>query len=848
MIYLSERGIIMKTILRIFLPIIFLIFLLISCYEFLSIDQPEFADPNSTFEVPITVALTPEEEGGRGYFGIRLPIGWTVEDSISYSGVHNGTFIYSSAASASMDSLSNAPNGYYWCVCESDTVDSLHGGTVSLTPQIKTDNQTGTFFIDYMITDRFHGRPPGSHVVRSGSYPISVDAPTIATVANTNDSGDGSLRQALSTIGSSGEIVFDISYPATIILDTTLVIDRSVTITGPEQGDLTISGNNKSKIILINPHIDVNICNVILKDGKELEWHGGGGAINCNGSVLNLNKVTITHNNSHHGGGIFSENSTLVLTDVKITNNSAYARGGGICCYGDSVVSLTNVIIDSNSAQFGGGILSYSPLNMTDVIITNNSARADGGGIYCRGYSDHSLYNVKVKQNSAGRGGGVNLSGKNVFLKKVTISYNTARYVDEGGGGIFYTSSTNLIFDSEERCNVFLNTARAGNDISCGFGSDTMKIQSVVVDTFTVLNPTDVHAAPFNKYHFDILNGKVSQSSTDLYVSPDGDDNNSGIASSEALKTISLAIIKIIADSLNPRTIYLNDGIYRSSTSGEHFPLGLPNWVTLSGTSKENTILDAENGSNVFISRDNINVNRLENLTITRGSSSFGGGICCIDGTLYLTNIKICNNWGHLGGGIFCTDVTIYLSKVSIFNNTSEDMGGGIYCGDQSELNFDSAERCNIYLNTSACGPPNDLFKPDDGNIISVVVDTFTVMNPTNYHAAPIEQFTFDILNAIVTNISEESLNIPKEFTLSQNYPNPFNPSTKIEFTLPKPEEVKIKLYNTLGQRVEILLNQHMKAGYHEIEFFARNLSSGIYFYRIEAGEFQDVKKMILLK
>jgi len=95
----------------------------------------------------------------------------------------------------------------------------------------------------------------------------------------------------------------------------------------------------------------------------------------------------------------------------------------------------------------------------------------------------------------------------------------------------------------------------------------------------------------------------------------------------------------------------------------------------------------------------------------------------------------------------------------------------------------------------------------------------------------------------------------PSSFSLYQNYPNPFNPSTTIEFALPKAEIVTIEVYNTLGQRVEIILNQPMKAGHREIEFNAHNLSSGIYFYRIEVvdparrtGEFQDVKKMILIK
>ncbi len=98
------------------------------------------------------------------------------------------------------------------------------------------------------------------------------------------------------------------------------------------------------------------------------------------------------------------------------------------------------------------------------------------------------------------------------------------------------------------------------------------------------------------------------------------------------------------------------------------------------------------------------------------------------------------------------------------------------------------------------------------------------------------------------TTIDENTIDYPNRFYLSQNYPNPFNPSTKITFALPKAETVKIDVFNIRGQKIETLLNQHMKAGIHEVEFNAENLSSGIYFYRIEAGEFQDVKKMILIR
>ena len=89
---------------------------------------------------------------------------------------------------------------------------------------------------------------------------------------------------------------------------------------------------------------------------------------------------------------------------------------------------------------------------------------------------------------------------------------------------------------------------------------------------------------------------------------------------------------------------------------------------------------------------------------------------------------------------------------------------------------------------------------------------------------------------------------IPRKFSLEQNYPNPFNPNTVISWQLAVGSDVELSVYDLLGQKVAKLVSEKQKAGYHEIEFNGQNLSSGIYFYRIEAGEFHDVKKMLLLK
>ncbi|MHA2307416.1 MAG: T9SS type A sorting domain-containing protein, partial [Candidatus Hodarchaeales archaeon] len=100
-----------------------------------------------------------------------------------------------------------------------------------------------------------------------------------------------------------------------------------------------------------------------------------------------------------------------------------------------------------------------------------------------------------------------------------------------------------------------------------------------------------------------------------------------------------------------------------------------------------------------------------------------------------------------------------------------------------------------------------------------------------------------------VTGMSEKEIaDIPLAFDLKQNYPNPFNPSTKIKYDLPKPEKVKIEIFNLLGQKIETLINKPMSAGSHQVEFIAKELPSGVYYYRIQASGFQQVKKMVFLK
>jgi hypothetical protein len=98
------------------------------------------------------------------------------------------------------------------------------------------------------------------------------------------------------------------------------------------------------------------------------------------------------------------------------------------------------------------------------------------------------------------------------------------------------------------------------------------------------------------------------------------------------------------------------------------------------------------------------------------------------------------------------------------------------------------------------------------------------------------------------SNIVEVEILTPIQFLLEQNYPNPFNPSTTIEYSIPESGNVKLQVYNSLGEELVTLVNDYKEAGNYKINFNASDLSSGIYYYRLASNSFNEIKKMILLK
>ncbi|MCB0287509.1 MAG: T9SS type A sorting domain-containing protein [Calditrichaeota bacterium] len=108
----------------------------------------------------------------------------------------------------------------------------------------------------------------------------------------------------------------------------------------------------------------------------------------------------------------------------------------------------------------------------------------------------------------------------------------------------------------------------------------------------------------------------------------------------------------------------------------------------------------------------------------------------------------------------------------------------------------------------------------------------------------------FGIYRALLspTAIADDETALPGKFNLAQNYPNPFNPSTTISYQLPNANRVKLSVYDMLGREIQTLVNEQQNAGQHTVQFDAQQLPSGVYFYSIDAGNFQATRKMLLIE
>ena len=232
------------------------------------------------------------------------------------------------------------------------------------------------------------------------------------TVINTNDSGQGSLRQAILNASSGDTINFDSALAGKTITLTSgeLDITNNVNIDGSFPSGLpavTISGNHSSRVFEFARGTSA-IGGLIIADGNNTSSPLGGGILNDKGVNLTVSGVEISHNSATKGGGIENDGGTLTVSGVEISHNSA-AKGGGIENDGGTL-TVSAGDISNNSATKGGGIdnTNAGTVTLDTCNVQGNTASTEGGGIDNTNAGTVTLDTCNVQGNTAPVGPDIN--------------------------------------------------------------------------------------------------------------------------------------------------------------------------------------------------------------------------------------------------------------------------------------------------------------------------------------------------------------------------------------------------------------------------------------------------------
>ncbi|MDZ8185463.1 MAG: choice-of-anchor Q domain-containing protein [Nostoc sp. ChiSLP02] len=527
------------------------------------------------------------------------------------------------------------------------------------------------------------------------------------TVTNTNNSGAGSLRQAISDANALtgrdiikfGGLFNDAIADTINLTGSSLTIKDNLTIQGTDASLLSIIKNAASRVFDIRNGVSAAINGLTITNSYSSE--GGGGAIS-NSGVLTLSNSNVIGNTADNGGGIYNSGN-LTLNSSKIIGNDANERGGGI--YNSGTLTVNNSTISSNNAIYdGAGIyndgnltVNYSTISGNEVANydNNNYYPSSGGGIYNTTFGTIDVNNSSITSNHADQasGGGIYNSGI-LTVSYTTITNNNAddTSFEVGGGGIYNdgtltvrnsTISNNTGYFGGGIYNQGTLTVRnaniRGNNASYGGGIYNVASATVIGSTIS----DNVAGGESNSSGGGIYNNGTLILSNDTISNNDGGYYGGGIANGFGYgeKTNGTASVTNSIISGN-KAVYIGGGIYNNNVF----------------TLKSSTVSDNDVGTAFFSDGRGGGIFNGDTFTaiasIISGNevTSDGGGIYNTDGILKLINTTISGNkaigsfsydyYEGFGGGIYNNDGTVTLYNSTISGNSAYYGGGGIYNND----------------------------------------------------------------------------------------------------------------------------------------------------------------------
>jgi LPXTG-site transpeptidase (sortase) family protein len=352
------------------------------------------------------------------------------------------------------------------------------------------------------------------------SLPIHSAHAATLTVSNANDSGVGSLRQAIADASAGDTITFDGDY--TILLESTLLIDKDLTIDGSGH-TIKLDGQNAHRVITIAEEKIVSLKHLYIQNGFSNYSSGGGifsqGTLTLTDSIITNNTVygergggmevqsatgttiedTVFSGNtaSFNGGGLYANNSdNLTIINSTFSNNTTgdHDYGGGLYAKNSDNLTIINSTFSGNTALRGGGLYAYYShnLTLTNSIFDSNTTSGDGslfgGGLYAKNSDNLTMTNSTFSGNTANYGGGLYANySNNLAMTNSTFSGNTAA----GNGGGLYADNSAL---------TLTNSTFTGNDASYGGGIGSGSNSTLTLINSTFSSNTASYGGGFNRY------------------------------------------------------------------------------------------------------------------------------------------------------------------------------------------------------------------------------------------------------------------------------------------------------------------------------------------------------------
>ena len=658
------------------------------------------------------------------------------------------------------------------------------------------------------------------------------------SATGSDDGGDGSAENPFETIQKGVDIAIDMDtvYVSNGIYEGGIVIsNKTISLIGESREETKINQPISSpQISIIDSQSDTTrVENFMIKRGSS----NNGGGIYSSGSTIEIDNVDFEYNSSsNNGAAINSIESTVKVQSSTFNSNTCDNSGGAIYVDPLTTCEIYNSSFTNNVASWGGAIatvgggkLLIEGCNISFNTASGNNPNPDydyptfggGGGIYQEWSDSLEIYDSEISNNiaSTGTGGGIAVYlSDDIIIDNVILDNNSS---SGGGGGVMFLRTDNVLFENSTISNNISNNNSGGGIF---IGSESAQASIVINATFNRLSIFNNHAMSGGAIFcwstiLNLYNSTIAQNEA-----TDPDWSGGGLASHYV--TEPNIINSLFYDNI-PNSIHNG---YPQTSVLVAYSLVQEVWAG------EGNLVDIDP---LFMDPEN------EDFRLQLTSPCIDAGTADLDGNGFDDNdlfyTGTAPDMGALEWVIAAPNLQAYSLDSTIFLTWSAIEEDLLY------YQLDRATNAMFTENVDQTYVTTNTYTDDD---IDTGIEYF-------YRVSGYVGYWTEYSNTVSVIIESLDLDddsaMDLDYKIHQNYPNPFNPTTEIKYDLPEDALVSINIYDLMGRSIKSLVNSQQTAGYRSIEWNATNnlgepVSAGMYIYTIQAGDFRQSRKMVLLK